>query len=152
MMLPKTTAGCCGSKTLSTTLARMLHAWWRGFLTALRMIPVTSNLGRRQGIVYRASPRPSAAGRLWNRHAFHPCRKLTVFGAILGVGFLIWGVVTIQAAIVPTKNSLTKAIYWMNTVMPRMGSMSDETWVKVNGVGLMVGGIVALALWAFGVV
>ena len=62
------------------------------------------------------------------------------------------GVVTIQAAIVPTKNSLTKAIYWMNTVMPRMGSMSDETWVKVNGVGLMVGGIVALALWAFGVV
>ena len=47
MMLPKTTAGCCGSKTLSTTLARMLHAWWRGSLTALRMIPVTSNLGRR---------------------------------------------------------------------------------------------------------
>ena len=31
-----------------------------------------------QGIVYGASPRPSAAGRLWNRHAFHPCRKLTV--------------------------------------------------------------------------
>jgi hypothetical protein len=76
----------------------------------------------------------------------------SVFGAILGVWFLIWGVLTIQAAIVPTKNSLTKAIYWMNTVMPRMGSMSDETWVKVNGVGLMVGGIVALALWAFGVV
>jgi hypothetical protein len=47
MMLPKTTAGCCGSKTLSTTLARMLHAWWRGSLTALRMIPITSNLGRR---------------------------------------------------------------------------------------------------------
>jgi putative chromate ion transporter len=47
VMLPKTTAGCCGSRTLSTTLARMLHAWWRGSLTALRMIPVTSNLGRR---------------------------------------------------------------------------------------------------------
>ena len=73
------------------------------------------------------------------------------FGAILGFWFLIWGVLTIQAAKFPTKNSLTKAIYWMSTIMPRMGSMTDETWVMVNGVVLLVFGVLLLVLLAFGV-
>jgi hypothetical protein len=69
----------------------------------------------------------------------------------VGIWFVIWGIVTIQAAVFPTKNSLTKAIYWMVTISPRMGSMTDETWVIVNGVGLLVFGVLVLGLWAFGV-
>jgi hypothetical protein len=65
--------------------------------------------------------------------------------------FMIWGTVTIQAAVFPTKNSLTKAIYWMTTILPRMGSMTDETRVMVNGVGMLIAGVLVLGLWAFGV-
>ena len=39
----------------------------------------------------------------------------------------------------------------MVTISPRMGSMTDETWVIVNGVGLLVFGVLVLGLWAFGV-
>jgi hypothetical protein len=62
MMLPKTTAGCCGSRTLSPTLARMLHAWWRGSLTALRMIPEQAiwQMRKESYIERLRDPRPRA--------------------------------------------------------------------------------------------
>ena len=74
-----------------------------------------------------------------------------IVAALAGIWFVIWGIVTIQAAVFPTKNSLTKAIYWMTTISPRMGSMTDATWVMINGIGLLVAGLVLLGLWLVGI-
>jgi hypothetical protein len=74
-----------------------------------------------------------------------------IFGAIGGVLFLIYGVLLVQTALFPTKNSLTKAIYWMSTILPRMGSMTDEFWMMINGIVMLLVGFLVLALWVFGV-
>ena len=72
-------------------------------------------------------------------------------GAVAGLCFALGGMVTIDAARFPSRNSLNKFFYWMHTLPPRIGSMADETWVLVNGIGSLVVGLVLLLLWLSGV-
>jgi hypothetical protein len=46
----------------------------------------------------------------------------------------------------PQRNLLTKTLYWLCTLAPRIGSISDKTWVMVNGIGLLYAGVVMLTL------
>lgn len=75
----------------------------------------------------------------------------SVFELVVGVYCLAIGVLLLQAAVFPTRNSLTKAIFWLCTIAPRAGSMTDATWVMINGVGMLLAGVLMLGLWLFGV-
>jgi hypothetical protein len=69
---------------------------------------------------------------------------------VLGFWFLGTGVLLIFASLFPQKNALTKALFWLSTGMPRIGSMTDKTWVMINGIAMLLMGLVFFAFWAFG--
>jgi uncharacterized membrane protein HdeD (DUF308 family) len=71
----------------------------------------------------------------------HPLMAL-----VLGIVFLGFGLALIQAARFPRRNVLTETLYRL-TITPRVGSMKDETWVTINGVGMLVAGLAFLASW-----
>lgn len=66
---------------------------------------------------------------------------------LVGTGTLL--IVTSRS---PNKNALTKVSFRMCTIAPRVGSMRDETWVLINGVGLLATGICLLARSLFALV
>jgi hypothetical protein len=68
---------------------------------------------------------------------------------ILAVCFIIMGVLLVLTALFPQRNSVMKGVYWLWTILPRAGSMTDKTWVMINGIGLLVVGFVLLGLWVF---
>ncbi len=59
----------------------------------------------------------------------------------LGVGLLL--VLTSRNS---ERNALTRLLFKIWTVMPRAGSMTDQTWVMINGIGLLLGGAVFVVL------
>jgi len=71
---------------------------------------------------------------------------------IVAVCLISLGVLLVLTSLFPQKNSLTKAVHWLWTITPRAGSMSDETWVMVNGITVLVGGFVLLGLWVLRVI
>lgn len=54
----------------------------------------------------------------------------------------------------PQRNALTRMSYRLCTMAPRIGSITDKTWVLINGAGLLIAGLfllvrfVYLALWS----
>jgi uncharacterized membrane protein HdeD (DUF308 family) len=75
-----------------------------------------------------------------------------LIAVFMGVFFVVAGALLIRISLFPTRNALTRTLFRLSTIMPRAGSMTDETWVMVNGVGLLVGGLLLLALGVFGVI
>ncbi len=71
---------------------------------------------------------------------------------ILGICFLAMGVLVVRTALLTTRNALTKMVYWLCTIAPRAGSMSDEKWVMINGIVMLAVGLLLLTLSAFGVI
>jgi hypothetical protein len=71
---------------------------------------------------------------------------------VLGICFFVIGVLLLLTSLFPQKNSLTKTVYWLWTIAPRVGSITDEKWVMINGIGMLVGGLLFLVLWVFRVI
>jgi hypothetical protein len=71
---------------------------------------------------------------------------------IAGFISLTIGMLLILTSFFPQRNLLTKTLYWLCTLAPRIGSISDKTWVMVNGIGLLLAGVVLLTLSLYGVI
>ena len=71
---------------------------------------------------------------------------------VLGICFLVIGALLVLTSMFPRGNALTKTLYWLWTIAPRVGSMTDEKWVMINGIAMLVGGLVFLAMWVFHVI
>jgi uncharacterized membrane protein HdeD (DUF308 family) len=69
-----------------------------------------------------------------------PVSSLAVLGTLMCLGGMLYIVTSVN----PQRNSLTKVIYWITTCMPRAGSMTDEKWVLVNGVVLLLVGLLLI--------
>ncbi len=78
--------------------------------------------------------------------------NLTIMGGIFGICLAVAGLITIQAARFPSRNSFYKIVFRMTTSGPRVALIPDETWVMFNGIGLFVAGISVLCLSLLGVI
>ncbi len=47
----------------------------------------------------------------------------------------------------PQTNSITRVIFRLWTLAPRVGSMTDETWVLLNGIGGVFVGVLFFVLY-----
>lgn len=72
-----------------------------------------------------------------------------VMGLVLAILLVADGTVLIVTSRNPTKNALTKISYRLVTITPRVGSMTDQTWVLINGLALLIAGALLLARFAF---
>ena len=67
------------------------------------------------------------------------------FGLVfLGVIMIAGGMLYIVTSVNPQRNFLTQILYWITTIMPRVGSMTDKKWVLVNGVVLLLVGLLSI--------
>jgi hypothetical protein len=57
---------------------------------------------------------------------------------LLGISGCALGMLLIMTSLHPQRNVLTRVLFRINTFMPRAGSMSDEKWVLLNGVGTLL--------------
>lgn len=62
----------------------------------------------------------------------------------LAMALMGGGILALVAAHDPGRNVLTRVVHRMCTVAPRVGSMTDGTWVKINGIVLLFAGILIL--------
>jgi uncharacterized membrane protein HdeD (DUF308 family) len=74
----------------------------------------------------------------------HPLMAL-----VLGFVLLAFGVALIQTARLPRRNVFTEILFCLTTIMPRVGSMKDETWVMINGVVMLIVGLLFLVASVF---
>jgi|CZKY01.1.fsa_nt_gi hypothetical protein len=60
---------------------------------------------------------------------------------LVGMGGCALGMLLIATSLNPQRNVVTRPLYRMWTFLPRVGSMTDEKWVLVNGVCMLLVGL-----------
>jgi hypothetical protein len=59
----------------------------------------------------------------------------------LGAGGLALGLLSIVTSLNPQRNFVTRVLFRINTFLPRAGSMTDKKWVLINGVAILLVGV-----------
>jgi uncharacterized membrane protein HdeD (DUF308 family) len=70
--------------------------------------------------------------------------------ALLGIVMCAGGMLYIVTSLNPQRNSVTRHLFRITTFLPRVGSMTDEKWVLVNGVVFLLAGLFAILRALFG--
>ena len=70
---------------------------------------------------------------------------VSIAGVLWGLGILL-----VLTYLDPQRNPLTRTVYRLWTILPRVGSMTDRQWILMNGVVLLVGGTVLVSLFFLG--
>ena len=66
-----------------------------------------------------------------------------IYGLIGGAGLFVLGIMLIVTSVNPQRNSVTRVLFRIWTFVPRVGSsMRDETWILLNGIGVLIGFLV----------
>ncbi len=62
-----------------------------------------------------------------------------------GTSAIAAGFLMIVTSLNPQRNFVTRFLFRINTFLPRVGSISDEKWVLINGVAVLLVGLIFLS-------
>ncbi len=71
--------------------------------------------------------------------------------ALLGIVMCAGGMLYVVTSLNPQRNFVTRVLFRITTFLPRVGSMTDEKWVLVNGVVFLLVGILLVLRAVLGV-